>query len=810
MGNRPKFFCSESDCLVRQEQQELQSWRKDRSRSTNVPWTGIALSGGGIRSATFCLGVLRALAKKNHLKHFDYISTVSGGGYISCALQWWWHQPEQPSEGELGTGNSDFPFGTSEPSSNERDDRFKEERLRRLRDHGNYLAPNGNYWSIFGAVARAILLNLVVWIPLIGLAFYGIASADGLLKEYWHHPSVLDPYLPSLVPYASPFFYKVLLFLSISLIVIFILSINGYSFQTIFSKEGEVTNVHFVYAVSFLFATVSTAYLLYTIIADDSKFHVLVPALVIVGFLIALAFFWKALILRIMQLLKYPKGVGEAYAFRRMIDDVFGMLFPYFLVIVLFGVIPIVSDLASQASTEDSFWDFVLGLVAVGGGVAATLWGYFQLFRNYAPALATALFLPIGGALFLFGILIIGYYFGASFSIATGTDLLGDINFQPPLPRSDYFRIAVLVIFLASIVAAFFVNINTIGLGRFYRDRLMEAYMPDPKADSSTRATSPADGLYLWKLWDGVSPAGPYPLINSNVVMVNERTKKYRLRGGDSFVLSPNFCGSEVTGWGRTKDALPYFSLATAMSVSAAAVNPFTGYVGTGPTRDRLVSIVLALLNLRLGYWVRNPVQRCFRDWPRTPNHIFPGLYYTVVPGGGHQRNKYFVELTDGGHFDNLGIYELVRRKCKVILVCDGEMDRKTSYAALVSVQRRIKDDFGARIIFDPEAGPERLVEDEKMDYPSDAFMADETHFVATIQYADKSQGRIIYVKARMINALSFEVKAYKGAHPDFPHEDTVDQFFDPEQFDAHCELGYRACMSADPDIGKVLRWSGN
>jgi hypothetical protein len=289
-------------------------------------------------------------------------------------------------------------------------------------------------------------------------------------------------------------------------------------------------------------------------------------------------------------------------------------------------------------------------------------------------------------------------------------------------------------------------------------------------------------------------------LINTNVVLANDRDPKLRLRGGDNFVLSPYFCGSKATGWAKTEEAFSCLSLPTAMAASGAAVNPLTGYVGTGPTRGRLVSVVMSLLNLRLGLWIENPAKL---GWPSKPNHIFPGLCYALF--GRHRRDNHFLELTDGGHFDNLGIYELVRRKCKVILVCDGEMDKKTSYAALVSVQRRIKDDFDARIIFDSDQGPELLVEGTKMDYPSDAWMATQTFFVATIDYGDGGSGKIIYIKARMIQELSFEVKAYKGAYPEFPHEGTGDQFFDPEQFDAHCELGYRACICADALIGSVL-----
>ena len=72
--------------------------RSERLGEANAPWSGIGLSGGGIRSATFCLGVLQALAEKDLLRRFDYISSVSGGGYIATSLQWWWGTPREDDD----------------------------------------------------------------------------------------------------------------------------------------------------------------------------------------------------------------------------------------------------------------------------------------------------------------------------------------------------------------------------------------------------------------------------------------------------------------------------------------------------------------------------------------------------------------------------------------------------------------------------------------------------------------------------------------------------------------------------------------
>src|ERR1700675_533375 len=108
-----------------------------RQRSATGEWTGIGLSGGGIRSATFSLGALQALASKNVLKDFDYISSVSGGGYTSAALQWHW-----ANDNSYGTSKGNFPYGADFQSNNRL--------LAFLRGHARYLAPGSGltFWSL--------------------------------------------------------------------------------------------------------------------------------------------------------------------------------------------------------------------------------------------------------------------------------------------------------------------------------------------------------------------------------------------------------------------------------------------------------------------------------------------------------------------------------------------------------------------------------------------------------------------------------------------------------------------------------------
>ena len=172
------------------------------SPSPELGLNGLSISGGGIRSATFSIGVMQALAGENVLKHMDYLSTVSGGGYSGSMLTWalygdvYAHTPEKDRKADVvkfiesfGTGPGSFPIGTDDPAAprsapdrkqggreeeddGERDRRFYAYRLKLLnylREHGMYLTPGGGItaWSALAVLARGILLNLVVWIGLV-------------------------------------------------------------------------------------------------------------------------------------------------------------------------------------------------------------------------------------------------------------------------------------------------------------------------------------------------------------------------------------------------------------------------------------------------------------------------------------------------------------------------------------------------------------------------------------------------------------------------------------------------------------------
>jgi hypothetical protein len=212
--------------------------------------------------------------------------------------------------------------------------------------------------------------------------------------------------------------------------------------------------------------------------------------------------------------------------------------------------------------------------------------------------------------------------------------------------------------------------------------------------------------------------------------------------------------------------------------------------------RHRMVSMLLSLLNLRLGYWMANPIS----TKRRIPNFISPGLRAGFF-GRGLREDADLLELTDGGHFENLGVYELIRRELPFIIVSDAGADPGFQFSDLANLVERVRVDFGAKIDFSgeynldgllPGSGPERP-EAQGRHYR----LAARAFAVGTIRYRrdppGKPSGVVVYFKTTMTPDLPADILGYKAANPQFPDQGTSDQFFDEAQFEAYRELGYHA-----------------
>jgi hypothetical protein len=243
---------------------------------------------------------------------------------------------------------------------------------------------------------------------------------------------------------------------------------------------------------------------------------------------------------------------------------------------------------------------------------------------------------------------------------------------------------------------------------------------------------------------------------------------------------------SKYGGASRRGSADSGISLGTAMAISGAAVNPNMGY-HSSPT----VSLLLTLLNVRLGWWLGNPGAAGGKTWRRNgPPRAALSLVMDAF--GLTTAERPYVSLSDGGHFENLGLYEMVRRRCRYILVSDAGCDPEFNYADLGLCVRKIRIDFGIPVNFHrlqamkprPEGTTTAL---EDIPY----------HAIGIIDYAavdgpEAKPGILLYVKPSFHNCNeSAGVKAYALSHPTFPHETTTEQWFSESQFESYRCLGY-------------------
>ncbi len=225
--------------------------------------------------------------------------------------------------------------------------------------------------------------------------------------------------------------------------------------------------------------------------------------------------------------------------------------------------------------------------------------------------------------------------------------------------------------------------------------------------------------------------------------------------------------------------------LGTAVSVSGAAASPNAGYHSSP-----LVAILMTVLNARLGLWFGNPARESWRrSGPGFAHYLFDELFGRTTSKG-----KY-VYLSDGGHFENLGVYELIRRRCRHIVLCDAGADPKLSFWDLGSLVRKCREDFGVRIEIDISP----------LSKKEGASHARWHCAVGRIHYEDvdseANPGTLFYVKPSLTGDEPSDVRNYVVGHPTFPHESTADQFFSESQFESYRALGEHIAVHVFRDV---------
>nr|MBA3354209.1 hypothetical protein [Blastocatellia bacterium] len=397
-------------------------------------------------------------------------------------------------------------------------------------------------------------------------------------------------------------------------------------------------------------------------------------------------------------------------------------------------------------------------------------------------------------------------------------------------------NILLLALWLAGLSAfglfmAFFVNVNKFSLHGAYRDRLVRAYLG---ASNKYRKTNTftgfddADNFQLHRL----KKQRPLHIINATLNLVGGTNLAWQNRKAASFTMSPLHSGSWCLGYRHTneycrnknlgdcanltrcnrleKDCLKdeagklvcqlpgkSLRLGTAMAISGAAANPNMGYYSS-----TVVTFLMSLFNIRLGWWLGNTGDvGSKKDWFGFGSNYFfeksspsvavlPLLNETL---GRTDKHKKFVNVTDGGHFENLALYEMVLRRCRFIVLSDGAADEDFKYGEIANAIQKCKVDLGVDIAFSKEITIRSRSSKKESGVERTRFS------LGYITYPEQSvaTGYLLYIRPTFYeDEEPMDVRFYANANTKFPHQSTGDQMYDEKQFEAYRRLGYFTMMN--------------
>ena len=274
-------------------------------------------------------------------------------------------------------------------------------------------------------------------------------------------------------------------------------------------------------------------------------------------------------------------------------------------------------------------------------------------------------------------------------------------------------------------------------------------------------------------------------VINTTLNLVGGENLAWQQRKAEPFTITPLHCGCYRVGYRPSRDyggnTTGGISLGTAATISGAAASSNMGYYTTSP----VLSLLLTLFNVRLGWWLGNPGPTGETTYKlRAPKFSVAPVIDEAL-GLTDDTNKY-VYLTDGGHFENLAIYEMVLRRCHIIVACDGAQDPDYKFADLGNAVRKIRIDLGIPIeFFSMPIRASWPTSNQKGMYWA----------IAKIRYScidgpKAADGFLLYIKPAVYGTEPSDVLEYKRSFPAFPHQTTADQFFDEPQFESYRVLG--------------------
>lgn len=726
---------------------------------------GLAFSGGGIRSSSFSLGVAQYLIRSGLFKHVDYLSTVSGGGYTGACLSSLMHQMK---DGEELLVQRD---GTEEPPA-----------LNHIRNGSNFLLPAGllNRLRMPSLFIVGVLQTLLLFIPVIVFFVF-------LTELFFEVTGRLAIPVPA---------YLLATLGCIPLLITVFLRPIRHSRRLTWEQRDRAdrrAGASLVLAVGSLVITPILAGIDFLVDSDVSTVVQTLQDWTEWHFDLGVRswLLWLSLLILLFLILSFIRHRNRAVLW---MAGIFGPLF--LLGLYLLGCLYVINSpdvipsmavdyseaLEEYASTEDTRrLEEAVSRILIEKQFNPS--DYRIDFRSIDKANLSKTRLRVyrrenakkpwwreNEWLFFLTTrdqdqLTIRYH-----RFREGLVLIPELSLLQL--RTEWgFYLAGLLLWLYNYL---FINVNRISLHPFYRDRLSRTFLLQPGSDG----VESADSLRLSEL-SSPGTSAPYHLINTALNLQGINDPQLRQRKTVPFVLSKRFCGSEYTGYCHTESMEQLDSnldLGTAMSVSAAAGGPMMGVHTV-----RSLTFILTLLNVRLGYWLPHPQRVGRTTWLDRLARRNPGLTCLLSEAFGVVSDRgRFINCSDGAHIENLGVYELLRRRCKVIICVAAGADPDFEFFDLTTLQRFANIDLDARI--DLDLSP--LL-------PDDNGISKEHSAVGRVIYHNGEEGIFIYLKLSYSGDEPEYVRFYKSKVPKFPHEPTSDQFFNETKFEVYRALGH-------------------
>ncbi|MGQ0445599.1 MAG: patatin-like phospholipase family protein [Beijerinckiaceae bacterium] len=844
--------------------------------------TALCLSGGGIRSASFCLGILQALAKRKLLSRFHYLSTVSGGGYIGSWLSAW-----RSREGQSIASVEDSLVQYPEPKE-----------VTSLRDFTSYITPrrglmSSDTWTGFATLIRNLVLNwtlflplllLLVWVPKVAVVVF--AWLQNLVAPGGVVPAELGKPAFCILTAAAVLYFLSELFISWQMIraeqpgekqqsnadkpsptygagqggyVVFGL-VPAYAAACI----GSVVLVTLPPIVKSLPASLVNALPAFLV---DWTFVSLFAGALLWGLPFAIAGALQALLFRARpgspspnsswerwkRRLRFPWLVfaralsGAAFGivlvlaitFLRHLDSLYddryvavfgisGIFLAHLAGGTLFaGLSTFVPDFDAvrEWTARAGGWFLVSGLVwtvyaslvlwdsnwdwpghlfpkdwegwfhlvmASGGtiaGVASALFGQSPSARGIEGQNSGINWNSVAAAGAVFFSVVLVFEASRAFDWAVLPDAQSFADLAKCHTLASFcmrFGIALIALLIWLGAASIFINVNKFSLHSFYRNRLIRCYLGASHKGRWPNAFTgfdEGDNLEMAKLHKD-RPGKLLHVINITLNLVHGKRLAWQERKATSFTVSPLAAGNPHLGYRRAENYGDKITLGTAMAISGGAASPNMGYHSSPP-----LALLMTLFNVRLGWWLGNPR---FRSWKISgPRLAFLPFIMELFGLTNDERN--FVYLSDGRHFENLGIYEMLRRRCRTIVAVDAASDPNSEYEDLGNAIRKARIDFGVEVSFSRPLtpSPDRIATRLGLITGPKTPAHSPYCAIGRIRYPGISgEGTLIYIKPAIHGDEPEDISSYAALNNAFPHESTIDQFFTESKFESYRRLG--------------------